>query len=399
MGLQEELQINPAVLEMVEMGVKTLFLMHLAACLWHYSAVLELPDSDTALAANVTLQEARAEAAMGTWLQYFAPKLQAGQWPGVMETYTASMYWALTTMSTIGYGDIRSITNFERVVSIIVMLVGSVIFGIVVGGMTNVMEQMNWVRMRATEKQDTVKAMLRERGIPQALILRTKQYYNHYLLECSDVATEQRILAELCPPLRTEVLLFLNARTVESIHFFRGQDSTFIVSVCKMLKPCFFAPHDWIFKEGELGLEMYFMQMGSVSVICYIDDQEIVLDTLESGSYFGEVRGIPPHRLASPPSLRTARPRGCPFPPAVCSLLLRPSVIPPLSPHPHHPSPVQLSSPLSPHAAHPSSSTLPTAGRADARRAAPRGFRARGQLLLHVLLLEELSRSAARNVP
>ena len=35
--------------------------------------------------------------------------------------------------------------------------------------------------------------------------------------------TEQRILAELCPPLRTEVLMFLNARIVASIDFFRGQ--------------------------------------------------------------------------------------------------------------------------------------------------------------------------------
>ena len=290
---QEELQVNPLVLELVGLAIKTLFLMHLAACVWHWSALLMLPDLwELRASCNATscVFDARADAALNTWLQYFADSHFAeGVWPSVVETYTASMYWALTTMSTIGYGDIKSITNLERVVSIIIMLVGSVIFGIVVGGMTNVLEQINSVRARATEKKDYVKAMLRERAIPQVLITRTKQYYNHYLLECADVATEQKILSELCPPLRTEVLLFLNARTVESIHFFHGQDSTFIVSVCKMLKPCFFAPQDWIFREGELGLEMYFMQLGSVEVVCYLNAQEVVLDTLESGAYFGEV--------------------------------------------------------------------------------------------------------------
>ena len=43
--------------------------------------------------------------------------------------------------------------------------------------------------------------------------------------------------------------MFLNARLVESIDFFRGQDATFIVSVCKLLKPCCAAPEDFIFRE------------------------------------------------------------------------------------------------------------------------------------------------------
>jgi CRP-like cAMP-binding protein len=275
--------------------VKTLFLMHLAACVWHWTAILTLPESLSDLSeaerlAGVTLSQARINAAMGTWLQYFAPTFEQGEkWPTTLETYAASMYWALTTMSTIGYGDIKSITNVERFVSIVIMLVGSVIFGIVIGGMQNLMKQINSVRHRAVEKMDWVKAMLRDRRVPKWLLHKVARYYSHFLIECYDVTTERRILNELCPPLRTEILLFLNAHIIESIHFFRGQDSTFIASVCKLLKPCFFAPQDWIFKEGELGLEMYFMQTGKVDILCFVDSEEVLLETLEYGSYFGEV--------------------------------------------------------------------------------------------------------------
>lgn len=296
---QEELQVNPAVVELLALGVKTIFLMHLAACAWNWCAVVFLPASmhDFSLDeinANMTLAEVRARRAMDTWLQYFASLDSEGlltitEWPTPFESYSAAIYWAVTTMSTIGYGDIKSITNVERVVSIVTMLVGSVIFGIVVSGMQTLMEQINSVRHRAQAKLDNVKAMLKERDVPRELIRKTTQYYHHFLSECYDAETEQRILDELAPPLRTEVLLFLNADTVESIHFFRGQDSTFIVSVCKMLKACFFSPQDWIFKEGEVGLEMYFMQMGNVQMICYVNNQEVVLEAFSSGSYFGEI--------------------------------------------------------------------------------------------------------------
>jgi hypothetical protein len=136
---------------------------------------------------------------------------------------------------------------------------------------------------------DVIKATLRERQISPELVKKTKHYYHHYLTSCSNPVTEWRILAELCPPLRNEVLMFLNARAVMHIDFFRGQDTTFVASVCKLLKPCFAAPSDYVFREGELGLEMFFVQSGTVEILCAFEGGELRLDCQEQGSYFGEV--------------------------------------------------------------------------------------------------------------
>ena len=293
---QEQLQINPFVLQLVKLCFKMSFLIHLSACAWHWSASFDLPEDSPfacqarAAAGQQTCFDERVTMAMATWLQYFeASHFSNGEWPTTLEAYTAAIYWAITTVATIGYGDIKSISNLERYMSMVIMLSGSIVFGVVVGGMSDSLDQMNSVRARRTRKMDYVRAMLRERNVPHALIIRTKHYYERYLLECGDVLTEQKILSELPPPLRTELLLCLNLRTVESITFFHGQDSTFIISVCKMLKPCYFAPLDWIFKEGDLGLEMYFVQLGSVNVICFLDGEEVILETLKTGAYFGEV--------------------------------------------------------------------------------------------------------------
>ena len=51
-----------------------------------------------------------------------------------------------------GYGDINAVTNTERMVSILIMLVGSVIFGVVVGGMTNMVEQLDSISCAARHR-------------------------------------------------------------------------------------------------------------------------------------------------------------------------------------------------------------------------------------------------------
>lgn len=39
-----------------------------------------------------------------------------------------SLYWAITTIVTVGYGDIKPNTSVEKLVNIIIMLVGCGVF-------------------------------------------------------------------------------------------------------------------------------------------------------------------------------------------------------------------------------------------------------------------------------
>jgi len=43
--------------------------------------------------------------------------------------YTSSMYWVITTFSSVGFGDILGNTQLENMFSIMVEMVGIVIFG------------------------------------------------------------------------------------------------------------------------------------------------------------------------------------------------------------------------------------------------------------------------------
>lgn len=46
---------------------------------------------------------------------------------------TISCYYALTTLSTVGYGDFYPVSNTERIVAVIIMLLGVAFFSYIMG--------------------------------------------------------------------------------------------------------------------------------------------------------------------------------------------------------------------------------------------------------------------------
>ena len=73
------------------------------------------------------------------------------------QQYVVSLYWAFTTMTTVGYGDVNATNTGERVMALLSMLVGASIFGYVVGNVTMVVESINAQASLRKEKMDSVK--------------------------------------------------------------------------------------------------------------------------------------------------------------------------------------------------------------------------------------------------
>lgn len=61
----------------------------------------------------------------------------------VGEQYINSLYWAATTMCTVGYGDFHPTTTSERMVSIAVMISSSGVFAFIIGDIGRMVSSFN----------------------------------------------------------------------------------------------------------------------------------------------------------------------------------------------------------------------------------------------------------------
>jgi hypothetical protein len=61
----------------------------------------------------------------------------------IYDRYVASLYYIMVTMMTIGYGDIRPVTDNERIFAIATMLTGGVVFGAMISRLASILESRN----------------------------------------------------------------------------------------------------------------------------------------------------------------------------------------------------------------------------------------------------------------
>ena len=64
-----------------------------------------------------------------TWYTEFVQ----GKYQNFWEELIVSLYFALTMLSTVGYGDMYPITNLEMILSVIWMFIGVALFSIIMG--------------------------------------------------------------------------------------------------------------------------------------------------------------------------------------------------------------------------------------------------------------------------
>jgi Cyclic nucleotide-binding domain/Ion channel len=200
--------------------------------------------------------------------------------------YLRALYWCITTLATVGYGDIVPKTNLQTVYTMVVMLLGVGVYGYVIGNVTTLVANMDLAKTHYREKMERLAAFMRYRNIPPTLQRRLRDYYA-YLWENRLGYDESSVLADLPDSLRTEVAVFLRRDFIERAPLFQGASHELVREMALQLRPVVFTPGDFIFRAGQYGYNMYFISRGTVEIIA--PDGIAVLTTLTDGQFFGEL--------------------------------------------------------------------------------------------------------------
>ena len=177
---QDDLFKYIAYLSVVKLVMIMLYVGHLFACFFHYFSVDDWRTS-----------EENAQIADGTltpWLrEYFDDADPTAK--DVVDRYIASMYWAFTTMTTVGYGDISAVTRVERVIAIFGMIIGGFVFSAIIGTMAEVMGKTDLSRKAHSHKMESVAAFIRDENLPKSMFKEALAFFRRQTVEGYDRAS------------------------------------------------------------------------------------------------------------------------------------------------------------------------------------------------------------------
>jgi len=129
--------------------------------------------------------------------------------------WITAFYWAMTTMSTIGYGDISAHTAKERTVAVLFMWLGCAFFSYIVGRFTHLLTKESICSIQFEDKMEALLEWMDARSLSPEILERIKAFHrmcfptSKVFNETKKVFKETKILTDLPASLRKETYVEL----------------------------------------------------------------------------------------------------------------------------------------------------------------------------------------------
>ncbi|XP_058108353.1 potassium channel SKOR-like isoform X3 [Magnolia sinica] len=270
--MEKDIRINYLFTRIVKLIVVELYCTHTAACIFYYLAT-SLPASQEGY----------------TWIGSL--KMGDHSFTNFREIdlarrYFTSLYFAIVTMATVGYGDIHAVNTREMIFVMIYVSFDMILSAYLVGNMTAlIVKGSNTERFR-DKMTDLIKYMNRNK-LEKDL---RDQIKGHVRLQYESRYTDTAVLQDIPVSIRAKISQNLYKPYIENVTLFKECSQEFIDMMVIKLHEEFFLPGEVIMEQGTMADQLYFVCHGMLEEVTMGQDgsDETVL-FLEPNSSFGEI--------------------------------------------------------------------------------------------------------------
>lgn len=217
-----------SIIGLIKLCILTLYVAHICACLWHYISLVDSRNYQV------------------TWLTLF---LRTEEDLTFSNEYITSLYWAVTTMITVGYGDIVPKTPNEKLFAITSMLLACCVFAYIMNSIGLVISSFNNRQAILRHKIQAVNKYLEMKNIDYDLRIRIRKYLEYLYEEKNALVREgQTVVANLSSALKTEIFQRLNGEIIGKIPILiKTFTPKLLTQLTLLMKEVSYTPEDLIF--------------------------------------------------------------------------------------------------------------------------------------------------------
>lgn len=219
----------------VTMAQNFMFLMlvcHWSACFW----------------GGCGLREPQAEEQ--TWLEVVQATKggPASLYNSPVNVYLISLYWAVMTITGIGYGDITPQNAGEYLAAVFLMTGMAAGWAYIIGEITASMSNLNPHEVGFKQSVDALNSLLLDWNVPHEKRKSLRTYF-HEAKDLWRYLEQKRTLDQLSPNMQGEISLMLHNEWIGKVRYLRHQDTTALMPVLHHLRAMMYGPGEMTSKE------------------------------------------------------------------------------------------------------------------------------------------------------
>ncbi|XP_016377688.1 potassium voltage-gated channel subfamily H member 1-like [Sinocyclocheilus rhinocerous] len=265
---------------------------HWLACIWYSIGDYEVIDEDRNTVRTDSWLYMLGETS-GSPYRFNASGM--GRWEGGPtkdSVYITSLYFTMTSLTSIGFGNIAPTTDGEKIFAVAMMMIGSLLYATIFGNVTTIFQQMYANTNRYHEMLNSVRDFLKLSSglllklyqVPKGLSERVMDYIASTWSMSHGIDTEK--VLQICPKdMRADICVHLNRKVFKEHPAFRLASDGCLRALAMEFQTIHCAPGDLIYHAGESVDSLCFVVSGSLEVI---QDDEVVA-ILGKGDVFGDV--------------------------------------------------------------------------------------------------------------
>jgi hypothetical protein len=207
-------------------------------------------------------------------------------WLGLppVEQYIAAVYYVLTAILTIGYGDVVPVTTRERCVTMIMEVVGVTIESLIIAKMASAASDIQGSTFIV--QYNAIRQYLKAKETPAEDLNHVRHYYQTVWATTHGAPTWAELLRDVPESLRNQIKLELCERAIQGLELLRAAHQSDKMQLMDYLQAVTFMPGERICTQNEQLSDLFIFTSGTYRMMR--DDVVLGRQTVDNPLFDGE---------------------------------------------------------------------------------------------------------------